>query len=499
MDRKWSWRDLTFLLIATAACLAFAWVGYLDSDDKNHLVGAFGWFHDPPYVARAHGELRHFIAIPIAICFKLFGVNEATIVLPNLAYFAAIVVLTYIYVTRFYERAVALLAVAFLVTLPIFAIRATVAYSDITELVFVAASIWLFYDGLGGEGRTAKLFLAGVAAGAAWLTRETTVSLLLLYFLLFLIGYRIERRFYWIMAGGFLAIVAVDALYMAWHTGNPLYRYWMVLDAQGGIQPRGADSGDGFFDPNGNIRVLAGLDPLFVLLLNHEFALFYFFALPALWWAWRGKGLSRDEHQLARILLGLSVIWFLFVAVMLKNQHPRYYSVTTYGAAILCALWFRRYVLPRARLFAVAGCAAVIGASLLGIYVDNKDALFGERALVEYVSTHGATLYTDPTSHRRARFLLELEGAADLVVSDRPPPDGALYYHNPNRVRESGNNGLQGTLVKPGWEPVWHGSSGRKLSGRLIEVLGLRDLVPGAIYRKLNKPNQDVSVYRVAG
>jgi hypothetical protein len=94
LDRKWSWSDLTLVLFATAACLAFAWVGYLDSDDKNHLAGAFGWFYDPPYVAKYHGELRHFIAIPIAICFKLFGINEASIVIPNLVYFAVLVVLT---------------------------------------------------------------------------------------------------------------------------------------------------------------------------------------------------------------------------------------------------------------------------------------------------------------------------------------------------------------------------------------------------------------------
>ena len=54
MDRQWSWTDLAVVLLATAACLAFAWVGYLDSDDKNHLAGAFGWSIGGPRLYDGH-------------------------------------------------------------------------------------------------------------------------------------------------------------------------------------------------------------------------------------------------------------------------------------------------------------------------------------------------------------------------------------------------------------------------------------------------------------
>lgn len=491
------WTDLAFLILATLAILNFAWVGYLDSDDKNHLGGILGWYSDFPYVASNHAELRHFLAIPIAASFQLFGVSEISLVIPNMLLFTGILIFTYLACSRYYNRSVALVAAALVLTLPVFAIRATVAYSDIVELFFIAASFWLFWSSFDNESQTRRLLLAGAAAGAAWLTRETTVSLLLLYGILFVLGYGIKRSHYWIMAAGFFAVLAVDVIYFAWHTGDPLFRYWMVLDTQGGITDHGLVSSGEVFDRSGNVRVFPGLDRLLVLLINHEFALFYFFAIPAGWWAWRSKELSPRERALSRSLAGLAVLWFLFVAIVLKNQHPRYFSVTTYAAAILCALWFCRCLMPRYKVYGFVALVFLIMTNLLGIYVDNKNSLFGERELVAYVKESKNTVYTDPTTHVRARVMLAFAGAEDLVVSNRPPPANALFYYNPNRLQDAQRNGREFYSAQAGWEPALQISSGRKLSGRVIGFLGIQEWLPNGVYRRLNKPNKDVTLYTV--
>jgi hypothetical protein len=490
--------DLALLLAGTVAILCFAWVGYLDSDDKNHLSGAFGWYYHAPYLAVDHAEFRHFIALPIALCFKLFGVREFSVVLPTLLCFLALMVFSYSYVCSYFGRAVAATSSALILCLPVFAIRATVAYSDIVELIFIAVSFWLFWSSTQTEARTWRLLVAGGAAGAAWLTRETTFSLLLLYGILFLMGYGIRRPQYWIMAVGFFAVASLDMGYYAWQTGDPLYRYWSILDAQVAISDHGLANNGEVFDKSGNVRLLPVVDRLFVLLINHEFALFYFFAIPALWWAWRNNTLPAGERDLARALVGLTLLWYLFVAIVLKNQHPRYYSVTTYSAAILMALWCQRHLIPRYGRLGIAALGLVLASGLLGIYVDNKNSLFGERALVAYVEESGDTVYTDPTTHRRTRMLLRFEGLEDRVISDRVPPAGALFYNNPNRIEEARSR-AQGTYeLEPQWQQVLVIDSGRKLSGRLIELLGLQEVLPNGVYRRLNKPNKDVALYQVS-
>ena len=64
------------LLIITFASLTFAWVGWLDSDDKRHVLAGLGWYEQFPYVGPRHPSLRHLIVIPLGMSFRLFGVSD---------------------------------------------------------------------------------------------------------------------------------------------------------------------------------------------------------------------------------------------------------------------------------------------------------------------------------------------------------------------------------------------------------------------------------------
>ena len=183
---------VVLLLAVMAAVLGFAWVGYLGSDDVTYVTGAYGWLREFPYVG-GHGTIRYLITWPIALSFLILGEGEFQMILPTICYFAVLIALTYLCMSRVLDRSTAMVAAILVMTLPLFAVQATTASADITELTFIVTSVWLFYFASLRARPAILLFASGAAAGLAWLTRETAVALLLFYGLAFLAGYRIRR------------------------------------------------------------------------------------------------------------------------------------------------------------------------------------------------------------------------------------------------------------------------------------------------------------------
>jgi hypothetical protein len=485
------------ILFVTIMTLAFAWIGWLDSDDKNHLVGAFGWFEQFPYIATNHAALRHTIAIPVGMSFRMLGVSELSLIIPNLIQYFGIILMTWSFLRRSVNEQVALVACLLIATVPVFPIFASVVFTETTELFYIALSFWLFHSATLSERKIGWLFAAGLSAGLGWLTRETTAALLLLYGVLFLIGYGIPRRYYWVMAGGFLLVAGLEALAMGALTGNPLYRYEVVLGKQGNIPYKGAVDGD-VFNRIGNVAVHPVLDPLLVLFANHEFALLFYAAIPAAIWCWRAPGLPTQQRNTLRLLTGCAIIWFLFVSTVLTNLHQRYYTVCAYAATILVAAWLV-HGLPRVNKYLpIVVFAALFSANILAIYIDNRSPLFGERALLEFAQQTDEDIYTDPSTKRRALFFLTNAGIEDRIFVSTPPHN-AVFFYNPNRAKHWATTYPEWTAYQPDDSPeiVWSKSEKRKLTGIILQRTGLQDKLPPSIYRRLNLPNLPVTAYRV--
>ena len=389
-----------------------------------------------------------------------------------------------------------MLACLLIVTVPVFPIFASVVFTETTELFYLSLSFWLFHEATLRERNLSLLFASGMCAGLGWLTRETTAALLLLYGVLYLLGFGIQRKLYWVMASGFLLVAGAEALAMAILTGDPLYRYDVILGKQLAIPYKGALEGD-VFNRIGNISVHPVVDPFLVLFANHEFALLFFFAIPAIFWCWRAPGLAAQKRTTLRLLIGWAVLWFLFVSFVLTNLHQRYYTVCAYLAAIMVATWLvhgLRSAGNRVRMWAII---VLFTANFCAIYVDNPNQLFGERSLVLFMQSSDEDVYVDPVTLRRARFFLE---TADLEnrVHAAPPPENGLLFYNPNRYQELQSRMPDSSTFQPEptWQLVWENSEGRKLSGVILEGLGLKDVLPDSIFRRLNAPNHPVAIYR---
>lgn len=498
-DRSYSFRldavVIILILAGAAGVLAFAWVGYLGSDDVTYAVGAYGWLQQFPYVG-GHGTIRYLITVPIAISFALFGDGEFQLVLPTIVYFAALILLTYGFVAHLLDRVTALLAAILMATLPLLAVQATTASADITEMTFVAASVWLYCLAATSRHPLALLLGAGACAGLAWLTRETTVALVLFYGLAFLAGYHIKRWQYFVIGAGFLAVWSCELLYLWVMTGDPLYRVNISLHHDSTVTRA--------YDSAGNLFVHPAINPLLMLLVNQEFAAFFWVAIPVCIALAAGRSMAPEARKVALLWIWVGLVWFLFFAVnsSLLPLNPRYATPTAYGAVIATAV-FLRHLLCRGRIWTVGILVAgLLTTNLAAIHVENRDYMFGERALTQFVREQNRPVRTDPDTAHRALQLLEWAHSERLVEGGEPR-QGELYLYNPIRA------GFSSRLVKPedaskflpraGWEVVWSVQPRPKLIGRALQSIGLDRAIPASLMRRLYLPHPGVTVYRVTG
>lgn len=479
------------------AVLAFAWTGFAASDDEYYATAGLGWLHQFPYVAHHFGTVRAVIAIPIATMVGLFGESEFTIVLSTCLFLAATASLTLVMLARLIGTTPALVASVLMVTVPLFALKATIPSADLPELFFVASSFWLFWSACHRLDRFWHLAASGASAACAFSAHELTSALLLFYGLLFISGFGIRRSEYWVMAAGFLAIIGAECAYYFVMTGDPLHRFELLLTGTQ-VQDR-AEVGFLKIAGGGTLHVWTPLDPLVMLFTKQEFGALAFFAVPALWWVLRTR---RHDHSptivAARLLALLAFVWFLFSAIALKNLTllPRYYMVTAYCLYLVVAIWATHERVNHHRAF-LLGATAFVAVNLLAIYVDNKNPRFSERALVEYLSQSSGPVYTDPMTAAKVEWYCRWAGEDCSRVVGMPPPIGSEYFFSsknalmPNRLASSSR------LFQPckSWQEIWQRAETRKTATVLLQALGLASLLPGGLHSKLTEPNSPVVVF----
>jgi 4-amino-4-deoxy-L-arabinose transferase-like glycosyltransferase len=478
------------VLAWSVAMVWFAWVGFISSDDFFYAVGAEGWLRQFPYLGETHWELRHPFVLSMAASFALFGKGEYPMVLVTTAYHLAMIALVYVMVSRLFAVREGMAAGFLLGATPLMMVWATIANEDIPEAFFILLSFWLFFSARSVDHPARRLFLAGLAAGLAWLCKETAVGLLLFFGICFLVGYRYPRRLYWIMAAGF-ALFWLGEWIFYWHqTGDFLYRIRLDLD-QGSSRHVMPVKIPG----TGNVEVNTWLNPILSLLINDEFGLLFVLALPAMVWAWRARGMEAEQVAFLRLSVGLAAVWFMTIGYLIPLRDlPRYYTVTTILAVIVVAIWLARGV---SRKVAIPLTIAYLSLNLALVYVSNRDPLWGARQLVDMAHKQAGTIHTDPITREDAAFLLAPHGLSDKVAEGLPPP-GGIYFYNPNSVRE--DTRPPGFAEAYGPRPEWELESDiqppRKLSGIVLEYAGLDRHLPAGVTRKLNYQNQAVAVYR---
>lgn len=486
---------LTCLFVASM--FAFAWIGYLDSDDSLYSAGAIKWL-EGPNVGESYFELRHPVVLAIAASYALFGVGIMQLALVSTFFSAATLILVYFGLKRFGTQT-ACLGIALLASLPLFALNATITFCDTVEMFFVCLSFFLFIKAIDSDQPVKWMVLAGMVAALGYMSRATTVGLIAGYGLLFLFGQGPKRTHYWWMAGGFVVVAGIEALIMYLSTGDPFYRLTLGWDNVTDDNRTLAGAAAGLPDMAGNIRLAPILDPFLVFFVNHEFSIMFMLAIPAAIWATIFRPRDREGHKLIQWLVVIGIMWAITMTIVLgKFSHPRYFLVTCVCFAFPLVVWLKEVVFEKSRYLAAVLVLMLIGANITGIYLDNKNPMSGEKLLRDYLLTTNESIYTDPYTAFRAKFILSLSGLEDRLLQGEPAK-GSLYFYNPGRLETYRGEKIDAEpyLPKESWERIHRTVPDRKLSGIVLEKLGLSDYIPHAYLRRLDNPWLPVEVYRV--
>ena len=485
-------RSATLALLAVCCCFVLAtivvsWVGFLETDDLAYADAADSWLFHTPFLGDSHWALRHTIVLPLAAAFAVAGHGEVTLALPMLFYGLGLLLLMGVCVERVAGPIAGVIAPLLIASVPTFALGSTFAATDVPEAFFVLASFWTFYFA-SGSGRRWALVLSGLLAGCSFITRETTVALMVPYAILFLIGYGKRQSYLWLGAG-FVVVVGADFLYLYLMSGDP---FWRLHVTQRGV------AGDNPYNPN--LRAPAGMmDPLgFYALPRYLQAVLVLFASPTIGFlAWFGVPAAvflthspapGVAGAVVRLFTLLAICWFLILSFVFLSLWiiPRYQLVTLCALAVPSAVLLDNWLNgghPR-RAAAVLGFISATG--LLLSAASDHDLMYGERALVSFARHTNEPVRTDTATLEGSHWLLQAAGA-DSRVTAGPPIAGGLYFvnHNPRRRLPSG---WKEQDVPPGSLVVATYVQPPSLIGMAAAFIGLDRLLPEIIWRKI-QPN----------
>jgi 4-amino-4-deoxy-L-arabinose transferase-like glycosyltransferase len=493
---------LDLLLVGTFAVMVFllSGIGYTGSDDMGYIGAAREWRRHFPYVSHFFGDLRYPAILPISLSILLFGDSETTVAIPTLLYALGTVLVTCGFLRNLTDRWTAIIASLLLAASPLLGELSTTAGDDTSELFYSAVSLFIFLYATLRQGAPFLYLLAGVAAGLAFLTRESTIALLLAYGVLFLVGFGGRRRVYWLTAAGFLAVFAAEMLFYLMATGDPLHRLKLVAAAAQTPDPNDAVGAVDFH--SGRVFNISPLiDPLIFVLFHPKFALISWAASCALVWTLLFRSGGTGGARFTRHFLLLGAFSFLVSAFVLGYLAliPRYFLVMVFCATVAAGLWIRLGLWPRHRPIAIGAVAILLVADLGGATVSNKSPRFAERVLASLAVHSAAPIHTDVETKFRGRDLFDWAATRDRITSEVPAPND-LFLFNPEYV---GVKNLRTLKVdpadytpKPSWTVVERFTAPQKPIVVGLELLGLDKLLPPALVNRMSSPSP-VVLYRV--
>ena len=156
------------------------------------------------------------------------------------------------------------------------------------------------------------------------------------------------------------------------------------------------------------------------------------------------------------------------------------------------ALVLARLLQTRAAASAKAIAICIVVGGIVGIYVDNRDPMFGEHTLLQMVPRLNETVFTDKETAGRLKLPLYFSGLEGRV-SSAAPGLGALYFENPNR------SPLLKSLRAPNCYTVLTAAAAPTTPhGKILNFIWPRIPLPPDLYRRLVQPNFGVQLVRIS-
>jgi 4-amino-4-deoxy-L-arabinose transferase-like glycosyltransferase len=402
---------LLVLLVLAAFFMVNNPLGYFGGnwDDGRYAHMIMEWVTRGPVIGTNHWGLRWPVVLPAVASVEAFGVTRAALMVSPIIFVTTLIMFNFWAARHFLGLAAAAVGTAAIVTTPEIMIWGTRLNPDVPEVLFWSMALWSFAlareASIAGAVRRARnwLIIAGLSAGLAWATRETSLGLVLVFGAAFLAGVGVPRwSFGWIAAG--FGLIAIPEMLILWDaTGDPLYRLHVDLnhtqihshDIKGGVTPGQIAPLNpdvmNRWEGAGPIRLHWAFDPWINFFANYKFGLAFLMA-GGLWFAAQ-RQMSREDR---RIMIALLIVILINILTNLyvANTDPK---VRMFMPAIVAAC------------IAIGWCAVrVVGAKGRRILI----TLFVFKFLATFV-------YTD----LKANFT----GATELVGAALQSVDGPVY------------------------------------------------------------------------
>jgi hypothetical protein len=389
------------IALVAAVAVACGWTGFIASDDELYYGGALKWAAGEPFAGDSHWTTRFPLVLTFAAMIKLVGATPLALHLTALLWFAAFVVVGILLARSIAGERGGWFAGLLLASMPLIALAGSIVNCDLPEAVFLMLGAWVLIGEI-GRPRLGRCLVAGVCFGLAILCRETAVLALSGLGLLFLAGRPLPRWAIFAAGCGAAAVLVGEAAFQYAMTGDALHRYTLAFNHDSTL--------DRAANEEGNLLIHPAVDPLLVVLVNNEFALLFWLAIPALL-ALRG---GRMDWRRFAPVAAMGAASFVLVALLAHKLvlNPRYFTPSAVAAAILVGAWLARLEWRRAA--AIAGVA--IALNLLMLMLQNNHPRWPSEALAIAAAEHPAgTIASDRETMVRAEQRLRWAGLTNVA------------------------------------------------------------------------------------
>jgi hypothetical protein len=435
--------------------------------------GLRGW-DDIEYIEAARGLLagdlaphsvfwtRYGLVVPLAVTRAWLGPGELAAELVPLVYSLAEIGLAGALGLLYGGMAVGLTAAALLAVVPLAVMAASDLHTDLPLAVFWASTIYAVKRGE-AEGSRRRLWLvgAGLALGAAYLTKEVALALVVVLGLRLLWSRR-GLRGYGMLAGALAAVVLADGLWFQAVAGVPWLRYSPSLAR--------LHAESVLLDPPGHAWMLgyarALLDPLDGS-FGYFGGLFFLVAAASVW------GLRRRDGRMRELVIWWAPVLLLFNFAPLDRSFGRplfYHFARTLHPLLVpfvlaVALWLveARWGRPWQRALVVAGFGMLAAAGIWTTHFDSRAWAAAARQVALIVGREPASTVVASDVTNRALLRTLLPDRRDRIVwyGEHPIgslPRGSLVLGDPVFLatdRQRGRAVPDALLSPPGdWEEV---------------------------------------------
>lgn len=431
-ERYW---PLVAAFLFQAVFLLLFWQGVGLRDAARYLDTALDWTVEGAQLGDNHWALRFPLVLPMALSLKAFGGSEFAAALPNILYSSALIAISFFFAKRHFNRNTASVLALLLATSPFFNVQPAEIRIYGAEVFFSALSLWLCVEAAAREKRDFRLLAAaGVAAGLAWLCRESAIFLapavaFAIWFPMRSAPFRIWLSATAVALSGFFLVIIAELSFYAVVAGDPLYRYLIDL-GHGGGDPNQEVLGVGVAES----WVQFVLRPILDLALYPLALPVVLISLAAALWAWRAAAFRRSVNALM-VFIAAAALSTGLASYILNLDEVEYFPMLVYAALLMIS-----YVICTPDLNLSARQLAAFAAGIIAIHAAladfvNYDEMSETRHALKLAAVADQTVLVDPITHRRARLLARL---ASREAVDAAPASLQIFRAEPECSSRSG-------------------------------------------------------------